>query len=81
MKKLTVEEHEWLLLQFIGSLTLCDHMGDVSNDVMEVLRRIGMNEIEWDDMSDLGSAFGELGITTLYDTSLADEEGAAEDEK
>lgn len=61
-----------LLLKFIASLTLCDHMGDVSNDVTEVLKFLGL-EIEWDEWSDLGNALAKMGITTLNGTDLTPE--------
>lgn len=66
-------DHRTLLLQFIGSLTLCDHMGDVSDDVAKVLDIMGL-DIEWDEWDDLGKALSEMGITTLYGTELWHEE-------
>lgn len=63
-----------VLLKLIASLTLCDHMGDVSNDVSKALELIGMpwpEDVEWED---LGDWLGRQGITTLYGTSLVDEE-------
>ena len=61
-----------LLLQLIGSLTLCDHMGDVSNDVQYVLTKLGIND-EWEDWPQLAEALHVRGVTTLYGTSLAEE--------
>ena len=46
------KEYRMLLLQFVASLTLCDHMGDVSNDVDIVLKRLGVEppeEIMYDE--------------------------------
>lgn len=59
-----------ILLQLIGSLTLCDHMGDVSNDVETALKRIDL-DIEWADLDELGTELGKRGVTTLYGTPLA----------
>jgi hypothetical protein len=63
-----------LLLQLIGSLTLCDHMGDVSNDVVMVLKKLG---IEWESPEDGQDEWGtlahqlhEMGVTTLYGSQL-----------
>jgi hypothetical protein len=66
MKKTTDRE---TLLQLIASLTLCDHMGDVANDVDIVLKRLGIS-FEWDELSEVGDKLGEMGITTLYGTSI-----------
>lgn len=63
-----------LLLQLIASLTLCDHMGDVSNDVDHVLRRLGIAVEEDDDRgSGIARALHALGITTLVGTSIGGE--------
>lgn len=60
-----------LLLQMIASLTLCEHMGDVSNVVNKVLKRLGV-DIEWDEWADLRRALGERGVTTLYGSRVWD---------
>jgi hypothetical protein len=67
-----VERLRTLLLQFLGSLTLCDHMGDVSDDMDVVMKQLDLG-IEWDDLGTLGDALGKLGITTLYGTRLVSE--------
>ena len=68
-------DYRQMLLQLCGSLTLCDHMGDVSNDVLEVLTRLGMPEsvlnAEWEEV---GKELGKLGVTTLYGTKLYHED-------
>lgn len=64
-------DYRALLLQFVASLTLADHMGDVGTDVNMVLERIGV-EIEWEDWPELGRALGRMGVTTLYGTPLGD---------
>lgn len=72
---------EQLILSFIGSLTLSDHLGDVCNDVDHVLRLLGRKNIikEWEesdsgDLSALGTVLGKHGIKTLYGTPLTDGE-------
>lgn len=64
-------DYRTILLSLIGSLTLCDHMGDVSNDVQEALDQIGL-KIEWDEWHELGAALGKMGVTTLLGTPLSD---------
>jgi hypothetical protein len=67
------DENEKLLLQFIASLTLCDHMGDVCDDINVVLDALS-KPMEWDDLHDLGRQLGKLGITTLGGIELTDED-------
>lgn len=74
----TTPDYKTILLQFIASLTLADHLGDVGNDIGEVLKQIGL-EIEWDEPSDLGTALGKMGITTLYGTELGEDEDEDEE--
>lgn len=74
----TVEDYRALILAFVGSLTLADHMGDVSNDVEQVLKLLGV-KIEWYEWGELGSALGKMGVTTLYGTSLSDDDEVIED--
>lgn len=62
-----------LLLQFIASLTLADHMGDVGNDVAVVLKRLGFNW-DWDDFDDLAKHLRREGITTLYGTEIGNDD-------
>jgi hypothetical protein len=62
-----------VLLKFIASLTLADHLGDVCNDIDEVLTRTGLLEGEtWDTLEDLSSLLAKRGVTTLVGTSLGD---------
>lgn len=68
-----------ILLQFVASLTLGDHMGDVANDVDAVLRKLGV-DVEWESLDQLGSALGERGVTTLHGTSMKDDPADAEDD-
>ena len=63
-------DHRTLLLRFIASLTLCDHMGDVYGDIDKVLDTLGI-EYEDDDAGDMepiARKLHEMGITTLYGT-------------
>lgn len=62
-------DYKQLLLQFIGTLTLDENTGDVSDSISTILDRMDM-DLEWDDLSDLGDQLGKMGITTLYGTSL-----------
>ena len=67
-------DYKTLLLQFIASLTLAEHMGDVSEVIDEVLKRVGrIDLLDYKDMSDLRTALGKEGVTTLYGTELTGE--------
>jgi len=80
MSDFTPGEYRNLLLSLIGSLTLCDHMGDVSNAVDECLRRVGMPEdVLESDWEDLGKELGKLGVRTLYGTDLYDPDESEDD--
>ena len=68
-----MSEDRKLLLQLIASLTLADHMGDVSGDVSTVLKRIGYGDWEWDDWGDLQKRLHGIGVTTLYGTAIGDD--------
>jgi hypothetical protein len=68
-KDLTADELRALLLQFLASLTLCDHIGDVANDVDVVLRRLGI-QWDWDDFRGLANHLGRAGVTTLYGSRI-----------
>lgn len=67
-----------ILLSFIGSLTLCDHMGDVADDVCTTLKLLGLEEIAKEADNDtrddfwlaLSTVLGKRGIKTLYGTNL-----------
>jgi len=65
----SVQNYREIILKFIGSLTLADHMGDVTNDIEQVLGLLGI-KIEWNDLTELGTALGNMGVTTLRGTSL-----------
>jgi len=61
-----------LLLSFIGSITLADHMGDVADCITTVLKRLDM-EIKWNDLNELSKELHKRGVTTLYGTRLVSE--------
>ena len=69
--------YEKILLQFLASLCFCDHMGDVSNDIIAVLNRMNIHidqedeEKEWPEP--LQSTLRKMGVCTLYGTSLVEE--------
>lgn len=62
---MSAEEYRMLLLKFIHSLTVCDHMGDVADDIDAVLKRMG-EKIEWGDLYQLGQEMEKRGIPTLW---------------
>ena len=67
-------DYKELLLQFIGSLTLCDHMGDVANDIDEVLKKMEI-DVKWECLEELPSKLKnkDILLTTLHGTDLTDE--------
>lgn len=72
----TAEEYRALLLNFVASLMLCDHMGDVSNDMLIVLEDLG---VKVEDMDEGGREWGSLprqlhqmGARTLYGSEIWD---------
>ena len=79
-------DYEALLLQLLGSLTLCDHMGDVADDVLAVMGRLGIEDAYDDEYDDwkrsIGRTLHDLGVTTLYDSELwcADDDDEDDDD-
>jgi hypothetical protein len=81
-----------LLLQLLGSLTLCDHMGDVADDVLHVIRQLGIPTssptpfdgiqlVEGGWRVEVRATLRAMGVRTLYGTSLdGDEPEEDEDE-
>lgn len=63
-----------ILFQLVASLTLCDHMGDVVDAMVEAMRKAGNPipdfeaESEW--MGAVGKWLHEQDVTTLWGTSL-----------
>ena len=73
-----------LLLNLIGSLTLCDHMGDVADDVIHVLKKLGIETPHADEHDEwwpgLRRDLDALGVTTLNGTKLYDPDDEDEDD-
>ncbi len=67
-------DYKKILYQFIASLTLAEHMGDVSNDVMAVLDFMGDDELSDSDWYTLRQLLHERGITTLFGTEVGNYE-------
>jgi hypothetical protein len=65
-------DYKELLMQLLGSLTICEHMGDVARDVEYVLKKLG-HDFKWYELHEVADYFGSIGATTLYGTSLVDE--------
>ncbi len=72
-------DYRELLLQFIGSLTICDHIGDVTNEIDDVLTRLGMplpaevaTDTDWGIA--LGEWLGKQGITDMHGEPLYEPE-------
>jgi hypothetical protein len=65
------QDYKTLLLQFIGSITLADHLGDVGNDINHLLKRMSL-DISWSDWPELALALHDMGISSLYGTPLAE---------
>lgn len=59
-----------LILSFIASLTLCDHMGDVSNEIADMLERLGVAAVEWNDFDELRAVLATMDVKTLSGISL-----------
>ncbi len=55
-----------LILTFIKSITLDDHMGDVCDSINAMLWRLGM-DLDWDDLADLRNKLDEVGVPDWYD--------------
>lgn len=70
-----LRERDGLILKLIASLTLADHIGDVGDDAIFVMKRLGI-EIEIEDceswQTGVRRSLAKCGVTTLYDTSIAD---------
>lgn len=68
-----MSEDRKLLLSFIASLTLADHLGDVGNDIQTVLYRLGITE-PWDELDELGNILSKMGVKTLHGTELSSDD-------
>lgn len=63
-KPTTPAEYELLILRFVKSLCLCDHMGDVAVRIDDVFRVLGI-ELEAEDLSLLYVELDAQDIKTL----------------
>jgi uncharacterized protein YijF (DUF1287 family) len=60
-----------LILQFAMSYTLCDHLGDVADDLDKLLKEIGVVG-DWDTDDAMVAAIHNLGVhTTLWGSSMS----------
>jgi NTP pyrophosphatase (non-canonical NTP hydrolase) len=48
------------VLVLLGSLTLCDHIGDLADDVFEFAQMLGIDTSQTSDLSELGEAIRKL---------------------
>jgi hypothetical protein len=67
--KLTEGELRALLLSFLGSLTLCDHMSDVMQDCRSVIDRLGLGK-NLSSIEELADLLRPMGVKTLYGTDI-----------
>lgn len=63
-------DYRSLLLSFIASLTQCDNISDVTEEIDFVLKEIGLDLGDWSDPKELAEALARHGITTLRGMSL-----------
>lgn len=64
-----------LVLQLVASLQLADHLGDVMSDVDWFLKKAGIKLEDNDtDESPYFDALARLGVTTLYGTTLGEDD-------
>lgn len=49
------EQRDWLL-EILHSLCYCDHMGDVSNVMLDIQKRVGLEGVEWNEFGELADA-------------------------
>jgi hypothetical protein len=65
-----VVDYRTVLLQFVGSLTFCEHMGDVADNIAFVLQKLNLGTPDWDNIGSLREQLAKQGITTLHGSSL-----------
>jgi hypothetical protein len=72
-----------ITLKLIASLTLCDHMGNVAQDIETALKRLDMNDLlkeiedeyeEADFFAAVQKVFAKKGITTLHDVDFTNDD-------
>ncbi len=76
----TEPDYKSILFSLCASLTLCDHMGDVCEDVFEALKKAGIKTKDANDLEDVYKLLPE-GTRTLYGTIIGDDDdGEGENE-
>jgi len=63
-----------ILLQLYQSMTLCDHMGDAWDDVYKALELAGVDLEDDGDEYSYRAALTKMGVTTLWGSSLGDDD-------
>lgn len=66
---MSAEEYRKLLLNLMGSLTLCDHMGDVLNAISFVMPELGMDR-KWWEVEEAKQILHDNGATALRGSPL-----------
>lgn len=61
------------LLRVVGSLAICEDLSDVADVVGIILEKVGMTDIVWSDLAELGTELGKRGITTVWGTKLGED--------
>ena len=64
-------DEKQLLINFIASLTLCDHMGDVMDDAKKVLKELGVED-KWYNEQELIEVLKDNfdEVQTVYETEV-----------
>lgn len=56
-----------IILAFVRDLSFADHMGDVADDVVWLLRLLKVEVPPWGSMEDLSNHLDKLGVKHLYE--------------
>jgi hypothetical protein len=73
----TTPDYRKILLDFAASLTLCDHMGDVCDDLQKVMDLIGVEcdvDLSEGSKGPFKKILRGLGAKTLYGTDIGSDE-------
>jgi hypothetical protein len=65
-----IYERQPLLLQFIGEISRCRRMLEVVGDVDAVLTRLGLDDLEWDNLDELTKMLSDAGVVGFDGLSL-----------
>lgn len=55
------------IMAFIRSLCLCDHLGDVGNEIETLSKAIGIDLPDWSDFDDLSESLAGRGVPFLHE--------------